>query len=914
VVADQGPWEVSLDLSGPGGRQLHVDSLTAESEPNLPAEELYWVADAPGEVRITLGLPSGFRGPCGLRLAEHRPATMADRGRALAEEELARAHKLRRTHDPEVCRGAIPLYKSAEHRFSDLGLPRRQAEAILGLGQLQRDDLHDEAAALQTFNQSDPLFAGYPAFEAKARGYRGELRYARGDLEGATSDYQKALELYRRLGNRASEVMVADNLGVALHLQGRYDEAVTFFDRSLALWKPEDGPGKKALTLLNRGRLQQDLGEVAPAGERFREALALFRQAKDKNHEAATLNALGNLDKDAGRPAEALESLEEALKLREPGSRGQAVTLNTLGAVYRQLGRPADARQAYEKALPIFLRLGDSREQARCLGNLGRLEAANGDDAAAFDSFDRALGLFRTLADPPGRAWALEGKAQALRHGGDLEAARGLMEEALGAVEQHRFRQASYKTRAEFFSTQQDRYSFLIDLLTEMRRNGEALEVNERSLARSLLDGLAARGMGLRGEGADPELSAREREIEREIDALVSLQTRLSQDGGRSKPVEEELGRRWEELDRVRAALRAGDPRYAALTQPQPWKAAEIQRRLLDRDTLLLEYRLGEQRSLLWAVTPDSLETFALPGRAEIERAARAGSWTRPVRTSANLQLAGLGRMLLDPVARLLPGKRLLVVGDGILQSLPFAALPEPGTSDPLVARHEIVTLPSISTLGVLRQEVAGRPRAPKTLWVLANPDFNGAFPPLPHAGEEAAAILALGPAAGSVEVQGREASRAAVLTAPLGDFRFLHFATHGSFAADDPGGGRLVLAQTGPNGFLYLSDIYELNLRADLVVLSACESALGKEVRGEGMMGMTRGFFYAGAERVLVSLWNVGDRASVELMRRFYRGILKERLSPAAALRKAQDEVRHQKGWEAPYHWAGFTLQGEWR
>ncbi len=459
----------------------------------------------------------------------------------------------------------------------------------------------------------------------------------------------------------------------------------------------------------------------------------------------------------------------------------------------------------------------------------------------------------------------------------------------------------------------------------EMNRKGEALEVNERSLARSLLDGLVAGGPDFRQGGADPELRAREQEIEQEIGALVSLQTRLS-DGKATPPeqlrsVEKALGRRWEALDRVRAGLRTGDPRYAALTQPRPWKAAGIQRRLLDRDTLLLEYRLGEPRSLLWAVTSDSLETFVLPGRAEIEHAARAGSWSRRgAETSAGLQLATLGRLLLDPVAPLLPGKRLLVVGDGILQTLPFAALPEPGTGEPLVARHEIVTLPSVSVLGVLRQEMAGRPPAPKALWVLADPAFGGRFPTVPYTRDEAEAILALVPASGRAGLLGREATRTAVLHGALRDFRFLHFATHHSFTAADPGGGRLVLAQVDrsgrpePNGFLHLADIYELDLRADLVVLSACQSALGKEVRGEGMMGMTRGFFYAGAERVLVSLWNVNDRVTVELMRRFYHGILEEGLSAAAALRKAQDGVRRQERWRAPYYWAGFTLQGEWR
>jgi CHAT domain-containing protein/Tfp pilus assembly protein PilF len=751
------------------------------------------------------------------------------------------------------------------------------------------------------------------------RGNRGELLFGFNDLDGAMGEYRQALALSRQLGDRAGEAVTANDLGVVLNARGHYDEAATLFDRALDLWKPEDGPGKKAQALLNRGHLHRDLGEVDQAGECFREALSIFQKEKDPHNEAIAQTALGALAHDAGRPAEALGRLQKALALREPGSRGQAVTLDALGAVYRQLGREEDARGTYAEALPIFLRLGEIREQALCLGNLGRLEAGPGQNQAVLNYFDRAARLFRTLDDPPDLAWALEGKARVLRLHGDLEGARDLMEEALTAVERHRFRQASYNTRAEFFATQQDYYSFLVDLLMEMHRVGEALEVNEKSLARSLLDGLAAGGADLHPSGADPE---------KEIGVLVSRQTRLSRNENtppaQLRAVEEELGRRWDELDRVRAALRAGDPRYAALTQPQPWKAAEIQHRLLGPDTLLLEYRLGEKRSLLWAVTPDSLKSFALPGSAEIEHVARAGSWSRRGdETAANLQLARLSRMLLDPVARLLPGKRLLIVGDGILQILPFAALLEPGTSEPLVARHEIVSLPSVSVLGELRREVARRLGAPKTLWVLANPDFgqDRAFGPLLYTRNEAAAILDLVPAADRVEVEGRGASRGAVLDAALRDFRHLHFATHHTFTANDPGGGRLVLAQVGPdgreepNGFLHLADIYQLKLRADLVVLSACQSALGKEVRGEGMMGMTRGFFYAGAERVLVSLWNVNDGgATVELMRRFYQGILKEGLSPAAALRKAQNEIRQQKGWSSPYYWAGFTLQGEWR
>ena len=869
VVADQQTQDVVLTVSDPTGRQLlQVDSMTAPwGPPPWPPEEVHWVVDARGELRIALA-PTDFRGPCGLRLAERRRATAADRRRALAEVELARGHELLQAGKPESCRAGIPLLESAQRRFADLGLPRRRAQALLRLGMLERDCLRDDKAALGAFTRTEPLLADDPAFEALARQSLGVLRFRLGDLDGAIADDRRALALLQGLGARSGEALVAGNLGHALHLRGRYDEAAAFLDRALALRKPGEDPVKQAQTLINRGQLHRDLGETDQARARFGAALGLLRKTKDRSDEAVALNALGALELDAGRPEAALKPLQGVLRLRQPGSHGWAVTRTTLGVAYRQLGRMEDARRAYAEALPIFRSLGESREQAVCLGNLGWLEAATGHDDAALGHLDAALRLFRSLAVPPEIARSLEGKARVLRHRGDLEGARRLMGEALAAIERHRFSQTSDITRAEFFSTQQDSYGFLIDLLMDLHRQDEALEVSERALARSLLD----------------------------------------------------------ELDRARAGPRAGGRRYAALTQPQPWSAIEIRRGLLDRDTLLLEYRLGEKRSVLWAVTTDSLKSFALPGRTEIEKVARPACelltrGSNPIaEESAGIKLATLSRLLLGPAAPLLPGKRLLVVSDGILQSLPFAALPEPGTSEPLVARHEIVALPSASVLGELRQEIAARPRAPKLLWVLADPDFAGADEQLPYTRDEAAAILALAPAAERFAVQGRQATRAAVLSGALRNYRFLHFATHGSFAASDPDGGRLVLAQIDPrgrrepNGFLRLADIYNLSLRADLVVLSACQSALGREVRGEGMMGMTRGFFYAGAERVLVSLWNVNDRAAAELMRRFYRGMLIGHLSPAAALRAAQDEIRHQARWRSPYYWAGFTLQGEWR
>ncbi len=935
AAAEQGPRDVAVTLSDAAGRPLlTIDSLIA-ARPPWPPEEVHWVAAADGVLRLDAARLDGAAGPCPIRLLERRPATAGDRERAAAEAALAEAHARRRQNAEASCRAGAADYARADTLFARLALPRRRAETLLGLGMLDADCLGEKTAALAALRRAEPLFAGDEAGEAAVRERLGELHFARGDLDAAIDSYRRALAARRRLGDRTGEALTSNNLGHALDLRGRYDEAAALFDRALALWAAGDNPAERARTSLNRGELDRELGAVERARARFGEALALFRRARDHAGEAAALNALGLIALDAGQPRAALAPLASALALRRPGTRGRAVTLTTLGVADRQLGQLDDARRAYAEASPIFHRLGDGREEARSLGNLGWLEATAGADDAALADFDRALALPAAATDPPARAWMLRGRAAALRHRGDLPAARQAMEAALAAVERHRFRQRSYDTRAAFFSTQQDAYDFLIDLLMEMHRgspgagfDAAALAVAERAFARSLLDELAASGTDPH-HGAAPALFARQRALEEEIDALAGREAKLGQDlgvtGEQLRPLQSLLARRWEQLDRVQALLRAASPRYAALTQPRPWSAGEVQRRLLDRDTLLLEYRLGAERSFVWAVTPEALASFALPGRAAIEAlAARAAdlaarSRGRQVEIAADQQLAKLARVLLAPVAGLLPGKRLLVVGDGILQRVPFAALPDPAGGEPLVARHEIVSLPSISVLGILRQEVGGRTPAPKTLWVLADPAFGGAFAPLPHTRQEAAAILALAPPGGRAALLGAAASRAAVLGAALGDYRYLHFATHGSFTAGGAG-GRLVLAQLDgggrrlADGFLDLADIYDLDLRADLVVLSACQSALGREVRGEGIMGMTRGFFYAGAERVLVSLWNVNDRASAELMRRFYRGMLEERLPPPAALRAAQDSIRREERYRSPYFWAGFVLQGEWR
>jgi CHAT domain-containing protein len=272
----------------------------------------------------------------------------------------------------------------------------------------------------------------------------------------------------------------------------------------------------------------------------------------------------------------------------------------------------------------------------------------------------------------------------------------------------------------------------------------------------------------------------------------------------------------------------------------------------------------------------------------------------------------------------------VVVVADGALQYVPFGALPGPD-GRPLAEGHEVVSAPSAATLDRLRG--AARTAAQRSLAVLADPVFRPDDPRvaprraasssasplarLPFTREEAALLVRLAPEKDARAFLDFEASRATALGAELGQYRILHLATHAVVDGAHPERTGVALSMVDragrpQDGLLRLSDIYRLRLAADTVVLSGCETALGRDVRGEGLVGLVRGFLHAGAVRVVASLWRVDDQATSELMRRFYSGLFVDRLPAGAALRRAQLAVREDPRWRRPYYWAAFTLQGD--
>jgi len=390
-----------------------------------------------------------------------------------------------------------------------------------------------------------------------------------------------------------------------------------------------------------------------------------------------------------------------------------------------------------------------------------------------------------------------------------------------------------------------------------------------------------------------------------------------------------------------------------------------------------LEYALGDERSYVWMVASGSVATYELSSRRDIEQAARklysnfvayqlvAGESPqdrterqKKADQSLPVDTESLSKLVLGPLAGKLGNKRLVIISDGALQYIPFAALHDPdsrpGAPQYLNAKHEIVTQPSASTLGLLLREAKQRTAASDSVAVFADPVFEvddprvkrASYESTPESSEslrvkqalrdigisadgvqiprliassdEADAIINSAPWGTGLKAIGFDANRGRALGAELGRYRIVHFATHGMINDDHPELSGIVLSlfdQQGrsQDGFLRLHDIYNLHLPADLVVLSACSTGLGKDLRGEGLIGLTRGFMYAGASGVVASLWKVDDRATAELMKLFYEGLFKKGLPPAAALRDAQLHMSEQKAWQSPYYWAGFIIQGRY-
>ncbi len=882
------------------------------------------------------------------------PGAPAAAFRITANDRLFDAEKMRLLGTPDGRRAAQPKYVEAIALWQAIGDPLKEARALHGLGIAARQQ-GEHAAALARLSQAADAYrrAGNPRGEAQALAARCWSFVWQGEKGRATECLSDALARYRALGvrdgeawcltnlgkiaadtgnypsalaslsaaipiiqerkNQTLEADALNDLGVVYERMGRHQDALEQYSRARDVAKALNDVVGEGYLLNNVGEIHRLLGDSDTALRYFQDAYARFTgvsEPRDRATDAIVLSNIGRVYEMQENYPAALQYLGMALTLsQEVGQPGaEAITQQKIGFVHEKQRDFTAALESHGEALRLARSVEDNQRAADTLRSLGDVRQAQGEMDMALDLYNQALPLQRGIGDPKAEAATLFGLARAWREKGNLSEARADIEAALAIVEGLRGDIVSADLRATYLGSTRDYYDLYIDILMRLGRRGEALQASERARARALLDTLVA-ARAVAGDAAD--------------------------DGERN----------------------------AALTRAQPLSLAEIQRLVLDEDTVLLEYALGEKRSFVWAVTRNSLTSHVLPGRAEIEAAARAvhhaltgqklKTPTGTIPVNYRRTAAALGRMILAPVADELEHKRIVIVTEGALQYVPFGALPIPRSGpsfDPLITRHEVVHLPSASVLALLRSEASGRVPATNTLAVLADPVFRAddprvtgttpamapavgnvvllrsatqsglsGFERLRETRREAERIVGFAPPGHVRKAVDFEASRRTATDGSLAGHRIVHFATHGLLNSERPEMSGLVLslvdAQGRPQeGFLRLPDVYDLKLDADLVVLSACQTALGKDVRGEGLLGLTRGFMHAGAPRVVASLWRVDDLATAELMGRFYRKMLTGGLPAARALREAQLSMLQDPRWRSPRDWAGFVLQGEWR
>jgi CHAT domain-containing protein/tetratricopeptide (TPR) repeat protein len=951
--------DLELQLFDSEGRILGKEDLQLGGQ---GAQILPAVVESTGEYRVEIRPNSSLKGHGRyiLHLAPLRQATTRDRQRAAAARARYEGGKLSESGDSDKAAGR---FEEALKLASHTGDERQAAVARLVWASLQSRS-YSQRARLELARARDEFKKqGDLAHEESALFSLGSRAFQQEEIKEALDFYREAHDLAGHLKGdfgRLREAKVLSGMALVYKHLGDYDLALGLYGDSLDLWPEGVDDEGRIMTLNNLGEFYLATADPDQALRYFWEALRLNPEVDSK---IQILSGIGLAYQTKNNPTQALAYLEQALHLglsaeSETGF-GLSKVLVRISAVYledRATWRTGlnlfVSEVASQKALSLARQSRNWSMESNAIAILGRLQHLKGRPAEAVRFFEGAGARARKRLDQPGELGALFGRAQAEWSLGKLDQAERTLDESRKLLNAFRESAITDTMRRSVFSLQRQHFSSSIALLMERHQKEpqadfavRAFNLGEAARARTLLDDLMREPIG---EEEDQSLSEEERQLNQEVRSKRRQRNRLDEVASpQRQEIEQEIKGNFWKLEQLQAQHRPVN-----LSDFQPLSLQEVRSQVLDDDkTLLLSYWLADEGSFLWAVDRQSETVYRLPPKARIEELARSIRLTMSEEKGSEQEsfelLVELSRQVLLPVADLLGDRRLLIVADGELQSVPWGALPDPGslrsTKDDaairLVKRHTISVLPSASVLAALRQKLRHRPPAPKEVAVIANPKYrvkesadsrgeaelrvaplkNEAkyFRELQHTQEEADAILKLFPADSEFHAFREEASRELVMGDTLSSYQIIHFAVHG-ISDPVPELSGLVLAQVDElgrerNGFVHAFEIARLNLPAELVVLSACQTGVGRNVPGEGVLNLTRAFFSAGARRVIVSLWDVDDEATAQLMRYFYEAYQQKGLSPSEALRDAQNRMSASEQWSHPYYWAAFVLQGEW-
>jgi CHAT domain-containing protein len=795
---------------------------------------------------------------------------------------------------------AIQNYEQSLQLWRNLNNPQGQAESLIMLGFIDARK-GEWASSISFLAQAQSLIEDNydPVLMGQIAAGLADIFNESGLPENGLVQFQRALDYYHQTPGGRDDAMMLLMIGNTHYLLENYPEALIHLQQALASLEPNSLGAAQGHEYL--GKVHSAMSEYDVALPHLENALATYLKAGNPN-EAAQVRAL-------------------------------------MGHIYQQQGQLERARQYYQQALETFEKLSDRINQAAILYALGQLELKK-------ERYDDAENYLQ-------RSIEVTEDIRRVSTSRDLTAA---------------FSATVYERYEKYIECLMRKHEAQPAQGFAVR----AFEASELARARSLAELLRATETNL-VPGLDPQLAAKEKSLRQSLRAKEDYRVALLGTKGYRKEeliaLEAELERLKAEYKQVTEIIHARYPSYEQITRPIAWDLQRIQQQVItDDQTVLLEYSLGEANSYVWAVTRNSFKSYELPARALINEAAGKvyklmkdppGTETESEFTPA---VEELSRMVLSPVAAELNKRRVIIVADGALNYIPFQVLPTLAVHNELLIENcEVSNAPSASILGELQQEAARRQPATKVLAAFGDPVFASDYAQRKNSneGEQLAAMPALGTvrlqhALRDIELNGDsfdpsvikrllyakrelanlrnvaaggetfiatefDATREQLLRTDLTNFAILHFATHGLLDPKQPEFSGLLLSTVNrdgqeQNGFVGLPDVYQLRAPVNLVVLSACRTGLGKDMRGEGLVGLTRGFMYAGASSVVASLWKVDDEATAELMKQFYTNMLQKRMTPAAALREAQNTIRQNPEWRSPYYWAAFTLQGEYR
>jgi tetratricopeptide (TPR) repeat protein len=569
----------------------------------------------------------------------------------------------------------------------------------------------EQMAALRTSQASlsdkNDLQAEATALQAEATALRAALQLnQQGTAESrqqALQSLEEALKLYRAANNTAKAAQILLRMGNLYANLGQFQTALDSYNQALPLSRQAGAKAEEAAILNSLGELYNNLADPKTALDYHNQALPLLYQLNDKGNAAKTFNNIGDIQAATENWENALSSYNKALIISRPAGNltAEATALSGIGSTYIASKEWSTALNAYNQSLIISRHLKDKIKETTILNQRGKIHAALGQNSTAIEQYNQALALSQQLGYKTEEANILYNQAIFNRQQNNLTAAKTEIETAINIIESLRTQIASQELRQSYFARNQDYYQFYIDLLMQLHQqnpnkgyNAEALHISERARARSLLELITEATVNIRSS-ADPKLLEQERNLQQQLNAFEHRKYQL-QSGQYSEQelneIQQKIDTTLAQLKQLEAQIRANSPRYADLKYPEPLTLQQIQQQVLDDDTLLLEYSLGQDRSYLWVVTKNSITSYILPKQSEIETAVETFRESVTKNSDANIDSGlALSQMLLTPVANQLSNKRLLIVGDGVLQYVPFAALPVPSSpTNPLLVQTKL--------------------------------------------------------------------------------------------------------------------------------------------------------------------------------------------------------------------------------